>query len=88
MHQKSVGILANSSPGIPVVDELKCIIDEVLNAVENTVDGLLNALGVTGQWRSLRGDYAGALCRGDLQLLGLCVDTTLAGLGLRSDESR
>ncbi|KAF9652026.1 hypothetical protein BDM02DRAFT_3109796 [Thelephora ganbajun] len=72
----------------PIVGELKCIIDEVLNAVENTVDGLLNSLGVTGQWRGLRGNYVSALCEGNLQLLGLCVDTNLSGLGVRSDENR
>lgn len=82
----STDVVADSSPGPLVVGELKCIIDEVLNAVENTVDGLLNGLGVTGQWRGLRGDYANALCGGNLQILGLCVDTSLAGLGPRSDE--
>lgn len=56
--------------------------------MENTVDGLLNTLGVTGQWTGLRGDYANALCRGNLEILGLCVDGNLSGLGglgLRSD---
>jgi hypothetical protein len=72
-------------PGSPVVGELKCIVDDVLNTVENTVDGLLNTLGITGKWRNLRGDYANALCGGNLEILGLCVDTNLAGLGLRSD---
>jgi hypothetical protein len=86
--QNFPGILADSSLGHPVVAELKCIIDEVLNTVENTVDGLLNDLGVTGQWRSLRGDYAGALCEGGLEILGLCVNTNIPGLGLRSDEDR
>lgn len=86
--QIPAGVHADSFPGTPVVGELKCIIDEVLNAVENTVDGLLNSLGVTGQWRGLRGDYVRALCRGRLQLLGLCVDANLSGLGLRSDENQ
>ena len=86
--QISVGVHADPSPGTPVVGELKCIIDDVLNAVENTVDGLLNSLGVTGQWRGLRRDYISALCGGNLQILGLCVDTNLSGLGLRSDEDR
>jgi len=72
----------------PIVNELKCIIDDVLNAVENTVDGLLNTLGITAQWTSLRRDYASALCRGNLQILGLCVDANLSGLGLRSDEDQ
>lgn len=71
---------------LPVVGEIKCIVDDSLNAVENMVDGLLNGLSIAGQWRSLRGDYANALCGGNLQILGLCVDTNLAGLGLRSDE--
>jgi len=73
------------SPGTLVVGELKCIVDEVLNAAENTVDGLLNTLGITAQWNSLRQDYVSALCRGNLQILGLCVDVNLSGLGLRSD---
>ena len=73
---------ADSPPGLPVVGELKCIVDEVLNAVENLVDGLLNNLGVTGQWRSLRGDYTNTLCGGNLRILGFCVDTNLGGLGL------
>lgn len=50
------------------------------------MDGLLNSLGVTGQWRDLRGDYANTLCGGRLQILGLCVDVNLTGLRLRSDE--
>lgn len=79
--------LSDSSSGVPVVAELKCIVDEVLNAVENTVDGLLNNLGVGGQWRGLRGDYTSALC-GGLRILGLCVGTNVSGLGLRSDEGR
>lgn len=56
--------------------------------MENAVDDLLNGLGAAGQWRNLRGDYVNALCGGNLQILGLCVDTNLAGLGLRSDENR
>jgi len=86
--QISTGIHADLSSDTPVVGELKCIIDEVLNAVENTVDGLLNTLGVTGQWRGLRGDYVSALCGANLQILGLCVDVNLSGLGLRSDENQ
>jgi len=84
----SIGIDADSFPCAPVVAELKCIVDEVLNVVENTVDGLLNTLGITAQWRGLRGDYVSALCRGGLQILGLCVDANLSGLGLRSDENQ
>ena len=86
--QIPAGVLANPLPGALVVGELKCIIDEVLNAVENTVDGLLNSLGITAQWRNLRGEYVGALCRGRLELLGLCVGADLPGLGLRSDEDQ
>lgn len=86
--QIPVDALANSFPGAPVVGELKCIIDEILNAVENTVDGLLNSLGITAQWRGLRGEYVRALCRGRLELLGLCVGIDLPELGLRSDEDR
>jgi hypothetical protein len=52
------------------------------------VDGLLNTLGITAQWRGLGRDYANALCGGNLQILGLCVDVNLSGLGLRSDENR
>lgn len=86
--QIPLGALANSFPHTPVVGELKCIIDEVLNVVENTVDGLLNSLGITAQWRGLRGEYVSALCRGRLELLGLCVGADLPELGLRSDEDR
>ena len=71
-----------------VVAELKCIVDEVLNAVENTVDGLLNNLGITAQWTDLRGDYVSALCTGGLQILDLCVGAGLSGLGLRSDGNQ
>ena len=85
MTQISTTTHADTSLRTLVVAEIKCIIDDVLNAVENTVDGLLNTLGITGQWRGLRGDYASALCGGSLQILGLCVDTNLSGLGLRSD---
>ena len=86
----SIGVPADSSPRTPVVYEIKCIIDEVLNAIENTVDGLLNTLGITAQWRGVRGDYVNELCGGGLQILGLCVgaDTNLLGLGLRSDDNR
>ena len=89
-HYISIGIPADSSPRTPVVAELKCIIDEVLNAVENTVDGLLNTLGITAQWRGLRGEYVNALCGGGLQILGLCVgaDLNILGLGLRSDGNQ
>ena len=84
----STNIPSDPPVGTPVVAELKCIIDDALNAVENTVDGLLNTLGITAQWRGLRRDYVSALCGGNLQILGLCVDTSLSGLGLRSDESQ
>jgi hypothetical protein len=82
------GVLADSSVDTPVVAELKCIIDEVLNAVENTVDGILNGLGIMGQWRNLRGDYVSALCRGNLEVVGLCADINLTGIRLRSDEDQ
>jgi hypothetical protein len=73
----------------PVVGELKCIIDEVLNVGENTLDGVLNGLGVANQFRSLRVDYLSTLCgAGNLDVLGLCVDANLTGLGLRSDENQ
>jgi phage-related protein len=73
----------------PVVGEVKCIIDEVLNALENIVDGLLNGIGLTSQFRSLRGDYLNTLCEaGNLNVLGLCLDANLTGLGLRSDENQ
>ena len=79
---------SDSPTGTPVVAEIKCIIDDVLNAVENVVDGLLNTLGITAQWRGLRRDYVSALCGGNLQIAGLCLDTGFTGLDLRSDESQ
>ena len=85
--QISAGVHTDSSSGTPVVGELKCIVDEVLNTAENAADGLLNSLGVTGQWEGLRRDYVGALCGGGLQILGLCVDANLS-LGLRADEGQ
>ena len=51
------------------------------------MDGLLNGLGITAQWRGLRRDYDRALCGGNLQVLGLCVEG-LTGLGLRSGENQ
>jgi len=85
--QISAGVHTDLSPGTPVVGELKCIVDEVLNTAENAADGLLNSLGVTGQWEGLRRDYVSAVCGGGLQILGLCVDANLS-LGLRADEGQ
>lgn len=53
-----------------VVYEIKCIIDEILDATENLTDGLLNALA------PLLNDYQAqvdAVCQSQVKLLGLCV---------------
>jgi hypothetical protein len=54
-----------------VVYEIKCILDDVLNTVENLVDGLLNEISPL-----LRGVISLAsttTCKSGLQVVGLCL---------------
>jgi hypothetical protein len=68
-----------------VVGDIKCILDEVLDVLENFTDGLLNALRP-----SLKGiiqDYSQSMCSGSFQDLGLCLDPDSLGLDSLSSSS-
>lgn len=54
-----------------VVYDLKCLVDVVLNIVENTTDAILNALApLLG---GLLGHSSSTLCASGIKLLGLCL---------------
>lgn len=54
-----------------VVYEIKCILDDVLNAVENTADLLLTELQPV--LRGLIAQAAQTSCRSGIQVVGLCL---------------
>lgn len=65
-------ILVNKVPIVgpiigPTVDELKCIIDEILDAAEDITDGLLNSLGLKLLVSSCTGGVLG------IAILGICI---------------
>ncbi|EAU93114.2 hypothetical protein CC1G_11309 [Coprinopsis cinerea okayama7 len=55
----------------PVVYELKCLLDDVLNAVENLTDALIN--GLQPLLQALIGQASTTACRSGVELLGLCI---------------
>ncbi|EJD03943.1 uncharacterized protein FOMMEDRAFT_155063 [Fomitiporia mediterranea MF3/22] len=55
----------------PIVYELKCLIDETLDATENLTDGMLNALNP--EMRELVGLANSLLCLPQIKVLGLCL---------------
>lgn len=54
-----------------VVYEVKCIVDDMLNAVENVSDGLLN--GLKPDLLGLLGNAKDATCSSQLKVLGFCL---------------
>lgn len=61
---------------ISVVYQIKCILDEILDSLEDLTDGLLNDLEPI--FRPVIQQATDAACSSGLQLAGLC----LLGLGL------
>ncbi|KAG2023490.1 hypothetical protein CC2G_001138 [Coprinopsis cinerea AmutBmut pab1-1] len=55
----------------PIVYELKCLLDDVLNAVENLTDALIN--GLQPLLQALIGQASTTACRSGVELLGLCI---------------
>ncbi|KAA1468243.1 hypothetical protein DENSPDRAFT_877951 [Dentipellis sp. KUC8613] len=73
---KSVNEMIDAIPTIgpllgPIVYEIKCILDDLLDATENLSDALINSLQPL--LRSLIAGYATAACRSGVELAGLCV---------------
>ena len=56
---------------MPVVYEIKCILDEVMDAVENLTDAIINALEPLLQ--DIIQVASQTACASGLQILGLCV---------------
>jgi hypothetical protein len=54
-----------------VVYEIKCILDDVLNAVENLTDAIIN--GLQPLLQALIGQASTTACRSGNQILGLCI---------------
>ncbi|PCH33631.1 hypothetical protein WOLCODRAFT_160220 [Wolfiporia cocos MD-104 SS10] len=68
--------LVYSIPGLgpmlgPIVYDIKCIIDEVLDATENLTDAIINSLAPLLQ--ALLGEATQTACDAGIQLAGLCV---------------
>lgn len=55
----------------PIVYEIKCILDEILDAVENLTDAVLN--DIAPLYRGLIVDATKTACKSGLQLAGLCI---------------
>lgn len=55
----------------PIVYEIKCILDDVLNTVENLADGLLNA--VTPMLHGVIDLASTTTCKSGLQIVGICL---------------
>ncbi|CAL1695860.1 unnamed protein product [Somion occarium] len=57
----------------PIVYEIKCILDEILDAVENLSDAVLNDLQLASLYRGLIADASKTACNSGLQIIGLCI---------------
>ncbi|KAF6766030.1 hypothetical protein DFP72DRAFT_4361 [Ephemerocybe angulata] len=73
---KAVDVLVYNIPMLgpllgPIVYEIKCILDEVLNAVENITDALIN--GLQPLLAALIGQASTTACRSGNILAGLCI---------------
>lgn len=66
----SVGLFASSYFYLVVYD-VKCIIDELLDATEDMSDAVINALGPVLQ--GLLGKASATVCRAGVEVAGLCV---------------
>ena len=60
-----------SDPSLLVVYELKCLLDDALNAIENLTDALIN--GLQPLLQSLIGQASTTACRSGVILAGLCI---------------
>lgn len=65
----------------PVVYEIKCITDEILNVVENVTDGLLNPLKplLLPLYTALT-LIVNKSCASGVSLIGICLDATSVDL--------
>ncbi|TFY70364.1 hypothetical protein EVG20_g2632 [Dentipellis fragilis] len=73
---KSVSTMIDEIPTVgpllgPIVYEIKCILDDLLDATENLSDALINALQPL--LRSVIAGYATAACRSGVVVAGLCI---------------
>jgi hypothetical protein len=55
----------------PVVYEIKCVLDDVLNTVENVADGLLN--GLAPALHGIIDTAKSTTCKSGLQIVGICL---------------
>lgn len=53
--------------------DVKCLLDDILNATENVSDGLVNALGLAGMFGGVANQASTMACGSQLKVLGLCV---------------
>jgi len=73
---KSISGMVDGVPAVgpvlgPVVYEVKCILDDVLNAVENLADGLLNT--ITPLLHGVIDLASTTTCKSGLQIVGICL---------------
>ena len=52
----------------PVIYEIKCTLDEILNLTENLTDAIINAL-----LRGVISQYNEAVCAPGIDVLGICI---------------
>ena len=56
-----------------VVYDLKCLIDDILNALENITDGLINQLNLGPLFGGLANQANSLACGSQLKILGFCL---------------
>ncbi|KAF9569604.1 hypothetical protein CPC08DRAFT_771957 [Agrocybe pediades] len=76
MMLSSTDTVIYNIPGIgpvlgPIVYDVKCIIDALLDATEDMSDAIINSLGPVLQ--SLLGKASATVCRAGVEVAGLCV---------------
>lgn len=72
----AVDVLVYNIPGLgpllgPIVYEIKCLLDDALNAIENLTDALIN--GLQPLLQALIGQASTSACRSGVILAGLCI---------------
>ncbi|KAJ2927173.1 hypothetical protein H1R20_g9959, partial [Candolleomyces eurysporus] len=72
----AVDVLVYNIPGLgpvlgPIVYELKCLLDDALNAIENLTDAFIN--GLQPLLQALIGQASTTACRSGVILAGLCI---------------
>ncbi|KAI0307746.1 hypothetical protein B0F90DRAFT_1813155 [Multifurca ochricompacta] len=55
----------------PIIYDIKCIIDEILDATENLTDAIINACKPLLQ--ELVGEYGEAACKSGVEVIGICI---------------